>query len=63
MTWSNPVDVGNVTESTVTVTGSQLIHFKISAYNSNGETITEWQGAWYWGDKRPAVAPVALGIK
>ena len=63
-TWSPPVDVGNVTETTLTnVPESGLVLYKVSAYNALQETITEWQGAWFNALWMPPGATVGLGVK
>jgi hypothetical protein len=63
VTWTAPADMGNQISATVVVVETGLVLFKIGAYNANGETITEWQGAWYDHRKLPLPAPVGLGVQ
>jgi len=47
-TWDAGVDVGDVTEYIYTgVEETGLVLFRVSAYNSFGETISYWSGAFY----------------
>ena len=62
-TWSTGADMGAQVAVTVTVMEAGLVLFKVSAYNANGETVTEWQGAWYNYQWRPLDAPVGLGVQ
>ena len=62
-TWSIPLDVGNITEVILTsVPEDGMVHFKVGAYNSIGETITEWQGVWFDATRRPPDVTKGLGI-
>ena len=62
-TWDAGTDVGNVTTyELVGVPDSGLVLFRISAYNSYGETITSWQGGWYCGDWMPPQASIGLRV-
>lgn len=62
-TWDAGVDVGNVTEYTLTgVPDTGLVMWRLSAYNAYGETITSWQGGWYCGDWMPPQAAVGLSV-
>jgi len=50
-TWPGITDVGNVLTCTIpNVPDSGLILFKAEAYNSQGNAIRSWFGAWYNGD-------------
>jgi len=61
-TWDAGTDVGDVLEYTYTgVPDSGLNMFRISVYNSYGETVTSWAGAWYNGDWSPPTN--ALGLR
>jgi hypothetical protein len=62
-TWSASADMGNQTSATITVVDTGLVLFKIGAYNTNGETLNDWQGAWYNHLWRPLDAPVGLGVQ
>jgi len=61
--WSVPVDVGNTLNHTYTgVPDIGLILFRVSAYNTQGESIRFWSGAWYCEDWKPVLAPTGTGI-
>jgi len=63
-TWESGLDVGNVLTYIVPfVPDSGLVLFRVSAYNTKGETITYWSGAWYNGDWRPPSPAGGLGIE
>ena len=64
LTWSQVGgDITSGTEVVVSdVPDNGLILFKVSAYNSNSESIREWSGAWYWGDLKPIQSPSGHGI-
>ena len=62
-TW---IEVANVTDVTVIipdVPDSGMVLFRVSAYNSNGESIRYWSGAWYRGDWKPLESPGGTGIQ
>ena len=61
--WSAGTDVGNITQSMVTVVDTSLILFKVSAYATSGESIRQWSGAWYDGRKKPILTPGGTGIQ
>ncbi len=64
VTWGVPVDVGNITTYVyVGVDETKMIHFRISAYNANGESIRYWSGAWYNHLLKPISAPPGAGIQ
>lgn len=63
VTWSAPVDVGNVTTYTyLNIIETKMVLFKVSAYNSLGESVRHWSGAWYDHTKRPILTPGGTGI-
>ena len=48
--WDSGTDVGDVLTYTLSgVPDSGLVLFKVSAYNSQGEAVRSWSGAWYNG--------------
>jgi len=62
-TWPGITDVGNITNCVIpNVPDSGLILFKAGAYNSQGESIRSWSGAWYNGDWK-LNSPGGTGIK
>ena len=63
VTWSALVDVGNVTTYTyLNIIETKMVLFKVSAYNSLGESVRHWSGAWYDHTKRPILTPGGTGI-
>ena len=63
-TWDSGVDVGNITTYTYpTVIETGIVHWKVSAYNTNGESISAWRGAWYDRTKLPVDYPSGLGVE
>ncbi len=63
-TWATPVDVGNVTTYIyLAVIETKMVHFRVSAYNANGETVRSWSGAWYDHRLRPINSPPGAGIQ
>lgn len=63
-TWDSGIDVGNVVEHTlIGVADSGLVLLRVGAYNSNGEAISGWRGAWYNGDWMPPDSAAGLGIE
>ena len=64
LTWDAGLDVGNVTTHVVPgVPDSGLVLFKVGAYNSNGESIRLWSGAWHNGDWQIPADPGVTGIE
>ena len=64
VTWSAGVDVANVlTYTLLGVPDSGLVLFRVLAYNSVGEAVNMWAGAWYNGDWKPPAVAGGLGIK
>lgn len=64
VTWSTPVDVGNVlTYTYLNVEENTLILFRASAYNASGESIRSWSGAWFDNRKKPVDPPSGQGIQ
>lgn len=63
VTWSTPLDVGNVTAFTYTgAPEDKLLLFRSSAYNEGGEAVRTWSGAWYDHRKKPLTPPTGQGI-
>ena len=63
-TWLAPKDVGNVLVYTyVGVPDTMLVHFKVSAYKTGSETITNHMGAWWDSRLMPLGTPVSLGAR
>ena len=63
-TWAPGVDVGSVTAHTYPdVSDTGLILFRVSAYNTYGETIRYEAGAWYCKDFLPVLAPSCAGVQ
>jgi hypothetical protein len=63
-TWDTGLDVGNVTSFVYPNVDETLpADFKISAYNANGESISDWRGAWYDHTKLPVDYPSGLGVQ
>ena len=61
--WDAGLDVGNVTAyELIGVPDTGLVMWRISAYNTYGETITSWQGGWYCGDWMPPQAAIGLRV-
>lgn len=64
VTWSAPVDVGNVTVYTYSsVEENTIVLFRSSAYNGAGESIRSWSGAWFDQRKKPISSPSGQGIQ
>lgn len=64
LTWSTPLDVGNVTSHTyANVEENTLVLFRASAYNAAGEAIRTWSGAWYDHRKKPVSSASGTGIQ
>jgi len=64
VTWATAIDVGNVTTyKYLNVEENALVLFRASAYNTVGESIRTWSGAWIDQRKKPVVAPTGQGIK
>lgn len=64
VTWTTPIDVGNVTVYKYTnVEENTLVLFRASAYNAAGESIRTWSGAWYDHRKKPVSPPAGIGIQ
>jgi len=63
-TWTGEMDVAKViTYAYPSVPDSGLVLFRVSAYNSVGESIRYWSGAWYCGDWKPVESPGGAGIE
>lgn len=64
MTWTDPIDVGEVVRYRVTeLPGDQLILFRVGAYDTQDMVTNMWSGAWYDGSKRPALRPGGARVK
>lgn len=64
VTWSAPVDVGNVVSYTwVGVVDTRLVLFRVSAYNASGETVRYWSGTFWNSLWKPVSAASSLGIR
>jgi len=64
ITWTEPIDVGLVTEYTYKdVEETGLILFRASAYNAQGEAIAYDAGAWYNFLWRLPESAGGLGVK
>jgi hypothetical protein len=64
VTWATSIDVGNLTTyKYLNVEDGVLVLFRSSAYNSVGESVRSWSGAWYDGRKKPVAAPGGQGIE
>lgn len=64
MNWDAGLDVANVSEYTTTgVAEDRMVLFKVSAYNANGESVSNWMGAWYDHRKLPLGYADGLGIE
>lgn len=62
-TWSS---VGTSATTTFTATGvveTGLILFRVSARDTNGESIRLWSGAWYDHTRLPLQTPSGAGIE
>ena len=63
VTWDAGIDVGNVTEYTVTgVEETGLVLFRVGAYNTSGEGVSYWSGAWYNKLWMPPLSAQGLGV-
>jgi hypothetical protein len=63
VTWTAPVDAGNVTTYTyVGVVQDKMVLFKVSAYNTFGESIRHWSGAWFDYRLKPINSAGGAGI-
>jgi len=61
--WS---EIGDVTGTSALATGiadTGLVLFRISAYNTQGESVRTWSGAWYNGDWRPIDDPGGAAVE
>lgn len=64
VTWDAGMDVGNVTEFTVTgVPDAGVVLFRVSAYNGNGEAVRYDAGVFHCGDCIPPGLAGSLGIQ
>jgi len=64
VTWTTPIDVGNVTTYTYTsIEETTMVLFRASAYNAVGESIRTWSGAWYDHRLKPINSPSGTGIQ
>jgi hypothetical protein len=64
VTWSSPVDVGNVTERVVTgVPETGVVLMIVSGKKGPVETIPFWRGVFYDHTKRPPDYTTGVGIK
>ena len=64
LTWDVGIDVGNVTTYTYQGVREDIsVDFRVSAYNTGGETIRLWSGAWYDHTLRPVDDPGGAGIE
>ena len=62
-TWDTPIDVGNVTTTVYpNVPEDKMVLFRVGAYNTNGETVRTWSGAWYNKLWQPPTDTKGLGI-
>jgi len=62
-TWDAGIDVGNVTTYVyIGVEETGLVLFRVSAYNTSGETISTWSGAWYNKLWQPPLSAQGLGV-
>jgi len=62
-TWDAGIDVGNVTEYICTgVEEDCLVLFRVGAYNTSGEGISYWSGAWYNKLWMPPLSAQGLGV-
>ena len=63
-TWDAGTDVGNVTNHLIlNVPDSGLVLFRVGAYNTFGESIRTWSGAWYNGDWQLPASVGGTGIE
>ncbi len=63
VTWTTPIDVGNViTYVYKNVVEDKKVLFKLAAYNTQGDAIINWAGAWCDLRNRPPIFPSNLGI-
>jgi len=63
VTWGTPIDVGNLlVYKYLGVIETKMVLFRVSAYNTTGESIRFWSGAWYDHRLKPIGAPAGLGI-
>ena len=64
ISWCTPQDAGDaVTYTYLGVPATGLILFRVSAYNTQGEYIRYWSGAWYCEDWKPLQSPAGAGVK
>jgi len=63
-TWDAGVDVGNTTTHTyIGVPDIGLILFRVSAYNSQANSIRYNAGAWYCAEWVPPTVPTGTGVE
>ena len=63
VTWSAPIDVGNVLKYTyVGVEENVLVLFRTFSYNAVGESPAAWFGAWYDNRKKPIGTSGGVGV-
>ncbi|GAF73740.1 unnamed protein product [marine sediment metagenome] len=63
VTWDDGIDVGNVTTYLYTnIEETGLVIFRVSAYNTAGETVTYWSGAWFNYLWLPPLSAQGLGL-
>ena len=63
-TWDVGIDVGNVTTYTYAgIREDGPVDFRVSAYNSGGEAIRYWSGAWYDHTMKPPDDPGGVGVE
>lgn len=63
-TWTMVKDVGLVTEITLTAQpDTGLVIYRVSAYNTVGESVRHWSGAWYNKSWEPPGQPAGAGIR
>lgn len=63
VTWDTGIDVGNVTNYLYTgIEETGLVLFRVSAYNTAGDTINYWSGAWFNYLWLPPLSAQGLGI-
>jgi hypothetical protein len=65
VTWTFVKTIADPTATSTTVTApdSGLVLYRVSAYDSNAESIKYESGAWYNGDWLPLQAPTNIGIQ
>jgi len=63
-TWTTGTDVGNVTTYTyMNVPDTGLVMFRVSAYNTQSESIRFEAGVWYCKDWMPPKDPTGIGVE